>query len=90
MIAKRGLGGRGGKDMDDAYAATVKDHGLDNLMDTRSIPYIVAKRLEAMNYDWAHFPECLFRDDPTARRWAPFQKVLKLKALSHNEAILDR
>ena len=49
--------------MDDAYAATVKDHGLDNLMDTRSIPYIVAKRLEAMNYDWAHFPECLFRDD---------------------------
>ena len=90
MIAKRGLGGRGGKDMDDAYAATVKDHGLDNPMDTRSIPYIVAKRLEASNYDWAHFPDCHYRDHPHARRWAPFQKVLKLKAVAYNEAILNR
>jgi len=76
--------------MDEAFAATVKDHGLDNPFETRFIPYIVARRLEASNYDWAHFPECLFRDDPTAKRWAPFQRVLKLKALNHNEAILNR
>jgi hypothetical protein len=51
---------------------------------------IIARRLRGQNWDWAHFPDCHFRDDPQARRWTPFQRVVRLMALSHNEAIEER
>ena len=63
---------------------------MDNKINTRTICFIIARRLVARHYEWAHFPDCHFRDDPDAKRWVPFQKVVRLLALDHNDAIKDR
>jgi len=89
-IAKKYLGGRNGRYVDEAFAAYAKEHGADTPIKTRTICFIIARRLRDQNYDWAHFPDCHFRDDPHARRWNPFQRVVRLMALNHNEAIEER
>ena len=78
------------KSIEDTFAAHVKDHGVDNHIDTRSICHTIARRLATKFPDWAHFPECHFRDDPRAKRWNPFKRVIVIWAVEHNDAIKDR
>ena len=44
----------------------------------------------ARHFECAHFADCYYRDHPEARRWVPFSKTVKLLAVAHNDAVLNR